>query len=468
MNTLDKLSELIPNIDTSAFAPSVDRVKNWSELTPEQRREERFKRWLSPNVQFNSPEAEKLYKERTTRFIKAIKLEEPDRVPVLLPSGFFPAYYAGMNLQTVMYDYDKLKEAYMKFINEFEMDSYTSPALVLPAKVLEMTDHRLHRWPGYGLPDNTSIYQFVEQEYMKADEYDAFLENPTEFWLRVFLPRIVGAFEPFRKLPPFSGMMGLPIGYYVAVSSPDVQAAFQIFIDAGKEIAKWLAAVAEVSRASLAAGIPNVRGGGMSGAPFDMIADMLRGTRGAVMDMYRQPDKLFEAMEKLTTIAIRSAVARADASGCPVVFMPLHKGNETFMSPKQFETFYWPFFRKLLMGMIDEGLVPYPFAEGRYGARLEVIKDLPRSSMIWSFEDIDMARAKKVLGDSACIAGNVPVSLMHAGTPRDVKEYCRRLIETCAPGGGYILTGAAGMNEGNPDILRAMMAAAKEYGVYNK
>ena len=77
-----------------------------------------------------------------------------------------------------------------------------------------------------------------------------------------------------------------------------------------------------------------------------------------------------------------------------------------------------------------------------------------------------MARAKKVLGDSACIAGNVPASLMHTGTPKDVKEYCRKLIETCAPGGGYILTGAAGMNEGNPDILRAYMEAAKEYGVY--
>jgi uroporphyrinogen-III decarboxylase len=146
--------------------------------------------------------------------------------------------------------------------------------------------------------------------------------------------------------------------------------------------------------------------------------------------------------------------------------MPLHKGDESFMSPKQFETFYWPSFKKVLVGMINEGLVPMPFAEGRYGARLEVIKELPRGSTIWSFEDIDMARAKKILGDSACIAGNVPASLMHAGTPQEVKEYCRKLIETCGPGGGYILTGAAGMNEGNPDILRAYMEAAKEYGVY--
>jgi len=95
-----------------------------------------------------------------------------------------------------------------------------------------------------------------------------------------------------------------------------------------------------------------------------------------------------------------------------------------------------------------------------------VIKDLPRGSVIWLFEDIDMARAKRVLGNHACIAGNIPASLMHTGTPAQVKDYCKRLIETCAPGGGYILSGAAGMNEGDPEVLRAIMAAAQEYGVY--
>jgi len=444
----------------------MEGVINWEKLTWEQKREERFKRWLSPDIKFVSPEAKKLYKERVTRFIKAIKLEEPDRVPVLLPSGMFPAYYAGYNLKTVMYDYEKLKKAYLKFINEFEMDSFTGPGLVFPGKALEMTDHRLHKWPGHGLPDNASLYQYVEKDYMKADEYDAFLGNPADFWWRTLLPRGVGAFEPFWKLPPMTGTMGVPLAFYAAVASPDIEAAFRTMIEAGKEVIRWQKVVNEVNLASLAAGIPNVRGGGMGGAPFDAIADMLRGTQGMVMDMYRQPEKMHETMEKFVPNTIRSAIIAADMTGCPVCFMPLHKGDESFMSPKQFETFYWPTFRKVLMGMINEGLVPYPFAEGRYGARLEVIRDLPRSSMLWSFEDIDMARAKKVLGDSACIAGNVPASVMYTGTPQDVKKYCRQLIETCAPGGGYILTGAAGMNEGNPANLRAFMEAAKEYGVY--
>jgi hypothetical protein len=47
-----------------------------------------------------------------------------------------------------------------------------------------------------------------------------------------------------------------------------------------------------------------------------------------------------------------------------------------------------------------------------------------------------------------------------------VKEYCRKLIETCAPGGGYILTGGASSAEAKAENLRAMMEAAKEYGKY--
>jgi uroporphyrinogen-III decarboxylase len=204
----------------------------------------------------------------------------------------------------------------------------------------------------------------------------------------------------------------------------------------------------------------------MGGAPFDMIADMLRGTQGVVMDMYRQPDKLQAAMEKVTPMAIKGSVAMADATGCPVCFMPLHKGDESFMSPKQFETFYWPTFKEVLMGLIDEGVVPFPFAEGRYGARLEVIADMPRSSVLWSFEDIDMARAKQVLGKIACIAGNVPASLMHAGTAAQVEEYVKKLIDTVGHDGGYALAIGAVLDHAHPETLHAFFETGRTYGVY--
>ena len=136
------------------------------------------------------------------------------------------------------------------------------------------------------------------------------------------------------------------------------------------------------------------------------------------------------------------------------------------MSNKQFEAFYWPTLKKVMMAFIEEGLVPMLFAEGNYEPRLEIIRDMPRAKVIWQFEVMDMARAKEVLGSKACIAGNLPVSMLSIGTPKEVKTGCRTLIETCGRGGGYILAGSASLDKGKPENLRAMMEAAKEYGAY--
>lgn len=86
--------------------------KSWADLTMEEKRQERFKRWLSPDVKFPSLEAEEAYKARASRFIKAISLEEPNRVPVMLPAANLPAFYAGRNLKKVMYDYDEMKREF--------------------------------------------------------------------------------------------------------------------------------------------------------------------------------------------------------------------------------------------------------------------------------------------------------------------------------------------------------------------
>jgi uroporphyrinogen-III decarboxylase len=435
-------------------------------LTPGEKRTERFKRWLAPpGVKFPNPSAEQGYKKRVTRFIKAISLEEPDRVPVILPAGTFPIFHAGMTLKEAMYDNVRLCQAYRKFFREFEGDTYSSPAMVPPGRAMEIIDSLSSRWPGHGLPDNASMQQFVEGEYMKADEYDVLLKDPSDFFFRYYLPRNIGVLSPFARFSPFPHMLGMPVRFLAPAILPEVQKAYQAMIDYGKEMMKWQESLAAFDREALAAGYP-MFAGGQSHAPFDILADTLRGTQGIIMDMYRQPDKLLEAMEMLTPINIDCGLQMADASGRPIVFFALHKGDDTFMSDKQYEKFYWPTFRKVIMGLIGEGCVPMLFAEGRYNNRLEIIKDLPRGKVMWHFDQTDMARAKKILGDNACIAGNVPSSLLRTGTPAAVKAYCRRLIEDCAGGGGFILTGGASIDKGNPDNLRAMMAAAEEYGVY--
>jgi hypothetical protein len=445
----------------------METVKKWEEMTWQEKREERFKRWLNPkSVKFVSPEAEKQYKARVTRFIKAIKVEEGDRVPCNLPLGYFPAYHAGYDLKTVMYDYVKQRDAWLKFIKDFgDMDSIGGPAFVLPAPALEMIDHKLHKWPGHGLADSVPTYQFVEKEYIKADEYDILIKDPTDFWLRTFMPREAGAFAPLADLPHLTPFIGIPIFYLSAFGNPEIQSALRTMMKAGDEIVKWQRITGEVAKIGMKAGYPPFSGG-LCGAPFDMLTDMCRGTTGIVMDMFRQPEKILEAVERIVPIVIDEAVKAAGNSISPVVMMPLHKGDKTFMSQKQFEKFYWPSLKRVCLGLINEGLVPIPFAEGNYIPRLETISDMPQGSMMWYFEYMDMALAKKTVGRNLCIMGNLPVSVMATGTPEEVKEGCRKLIETCAPGGGYILSAAAHLDRGTIENLHAMMDAVKEYGVY--
>jgi uroporphyrinogen-III decarboxylase len=151
----------------------------------------------------------------------------------------------------------------------------------------------------------------------------------------------------------------------------------------------------------------------------------------------------------------------------PIVLIPMHKGDDSFMSVEQFKKYYWPTFRKLLIGIINEGCVPMMIIDGSYNeVRLEMISELPRTSVVWTMEKTDMFKAKKILGNSACITGNVTATQFYTYSPQDIKEYCRKLIEVCGKGGGYILSLGSGPDKCDPAGLRAVIEAAQEYGVY--
>jgi uroporphyrinogen-III decarboxylase len=432
-------------------------------MTPEQKRENRFEQWLNPKqVTFKDEKAKQNYQERVSRFIKVIKLEKPDRVPYILPAGSFPLYYAGMTLKEAMQDNARGVQAFRKFFNEFESDTF-SGGMFGSAKASEILNPLNMRWPGHGLPDDASMPQFVEGEYMKEDEYDMFLDDLSDWCFRRYLPRSLGSLAPFANFSPMPFMLGMANRFVGPAIMPHVRAAFQSIVDYGIETEKSMGPAMMFNQEITAAGYPSFFGG-QSHAPFDILADTLRGTKGILLDIYRQPEKVLQAMEKIVKMNIDVGLEGINMSGVPIVFFALHKGDDSFMSSKQYEKFYWPTFRKVILGLIEDGAVPLLFAEGAYNNRLEIIKDLPRGKVIWYFDRTDMFQAKKILGDTACISGNVPASLLITGTPKQVKEYCRKLIEVCGEGGGFILTGGASIDKGNPDNLRAMTEAVMEYG----
>jgi hypothetical protein len=458
------------------MASEIETTDNsWQVLSPDEKLERRLQAWISaPDIRFASSSAEADYKARATRIMDAILLRKtPDRVPVMPSLGGLAAAYCGYTHKDIMYDVDKNIEVATKCTLDFQFDAKIGAggAGMSQGKVGEALDERLYSWPGHGV-DDYNTFQFNEGEYMKADEYDAFIQDPSDFWWRTYLPRIWGAAEPLSKLMPLAQLNEGSISRF---GLPEVQDALKQLMLAGQEALVWQQKIVAANRKLTELGFPDmygVGGGqGHGGATFDYLGDGLRGTRGIALDMHRQPDKLLAALDAAAARKIheiRHSPNYSRLGNCPVAGFALHKGADGFMSDEQFKTFYWPTLRRVCMALIEEGFIVSLFAEGGYESRLEVIRELPKGRAIWHFDRTDMARAKDVLGDIACIMGNVPVGLIHSGTPEDVETYCRRLIDTAGKNGGFLLATGAGVDRnGKVDNVRAMINCARQYGLYS-
>ena len=412
--------------------------------------------------------AEKLYQEREKRFNDIVALRVPDRVPIMVSWGYLPAYLAGMTVQELMYDPDKLWDTQWKLTLEFQPDMEQNPfPLRFLGPYLEALDFKQLRWAGHGLEPN-STYQFVEAEYMKAEEYDWFLDDPSDFIVRRHLPRICGRLKGLEGLPPLHNFityyMGLPFGL-IPFASKEVVEAWNALREAGNEAIRLASYSARFAERARKEGFP-LQFGGMTQAPFDTLGDFLRGTTGLMLDMYRRPEMVIKACEKLLPYMVQLAVGPAKASGNPRVFIPLHKGLDGFMSLDQFKKFFWPTLRELMVTLINEGLVPVPFWEGHCESRLEVMKDIPAGKACYKFESTDMIRAKEVLRDTVCIRGNVPLSILSTGTSDDVRQYCKKLIDLAGKDGGFIMDTATGLDDAKIENVRALFDFTREYGVY--
>ena len=215
---------------------------------------------------------------------------------------------------------------------------------IVPGKLFDILDYHLYDWPGHGTPEDT-CYQYSEQEWMKGDEYAALIQDPGSYWQRTYLPRVFGAMEPFSMLPPWTDLVEIPFTapFFAGFSAPPVKEMLKKLAEAGDAAMEWLqAAMAADGRVMATLGIPQTAGGATK-APYDILGDTMRGTRGLMLDKFRQPENVKAAMERLVPQADRlGACARNNMTGNPIVFIPIHKGADGFMSDADFKELYWP------------------------------------------------------------------------------------------------------------------------------
>jgi len=280
-----------------------------------------------------------------------------------------------------------------------------------------------------------------------------------------WLPRSFSNLSGLAKVDFRNSMWFGHMGALAAFSDPEVIKSFETLVDSGKMLLDWFIYLGEYqAHMKEKFGMPPLYAG-FAYAPFDMIGDTLRGTYGVLEDIIYNPDELLKLIDVVTEFAIKDCIAGNLGKAVPYVWFWLHKGTDELISDEQFTKFYWPSLRRYITEVAEAGLTPVVYVEGAYNTRLEHLKDVPKGKVIYNFEYTDMENAKNILGGHSCIAGNVPATMLAYGKKEAVVDYCKWLIDTCAPGGGFIMDSGTMIDNAKPENIDAMFETTFTYGV---
>ena len=408
---------------------------------------------------------QELATERRKRVDAAIALKEYDRVPIAPKLGFFYGSAYGISSYATLMDLRNVIPGVKAYLEEFDPDIVWPPA-VYPAMAANALGSDWIKLPGYanGIGLNES-YQILDGEYMSADEYEEFCFDPTHFILTKWFPRrnrnLAGLAKINVQNPIEFGLFASTVPF----ADPEVVQAFDALAQAGKYSMQWLMGGGEIANIIEEEGFvlgPHVG----TTCPFDMLADTFRGMINTIMDVNERPDELMEVVNTMQTLMLRNALGAAIALKREFFLIPLHMGVDEFMSPANYAKFYWPGLKALMMACIDNGITPYVFTEGNYNTRLEQLCDVPPGKVVYMFEKVDMKKAKETVGKVACINANLPTATLMFSTPEKVADDTKRLLDICAPGGGFMMDTSIPVDKCPKENLHAMFDTVLKYGSY--
>jgi len=393
---------------------------------------------------------EQLYAQRLKRYVTAMRNEKPDMIPIRPFVAEFTAKYAGYTCQEVTHDFEKAFIAARKCAADFDWDAVVANMVYVWTGLTQAIGLKYYAVPGIDISPDTG-FQYLEppedRAFMKPDEYDQLIEDPTGFLFNVWLPRVSSDVSA----------MGQPTSYRNNLSFlKGGMAMLSYFNGFGKQIELLRTQSGTVSAIA-----------GILKAPFDIIADKLRGYLGLLTDLFERPAKVLAACEAMMPHLLHVALSGADPDkNVPIGFW-MHRGCVPFVSMEHFNKFYWPTLKPIIEELWARGHQVLFYAEGNWNAHLKSFAELPEKSIVYHVDQADIFEVHKVLGDKFCISGGIPNFLLSYGTPQEVRDYCKKVIDGVARDGGYIMDASAIMQDDTKvENVRAMTELTREYGVY--
>jgi hypothetical protein len=395
-------------------------------------------------------EMEILYQQRLARYVTAMRNEKPDMVPIRPFVAEFTAKYAGMDCQQVTQDYRLAFDAVVRCAADFDWDAVVANMVYVWGMIPQALGTRYLSIPGVGLDRDTG-FQYLEpaedDAWMKPDEYDALIEDPTGYLLNVWMlrtsRRLVGPGEANTVQNNVAWLMGgMAMMQYFTAFGPQVQRLRR-----------------ECGTASAIAGILK--------SPFDIIADKFRGYIGLTMDLFERPKKVLAAAEALMPHMLHVALSTADPNKEVPITIWMHRGCVPFVTPDQFDNYYWPTLKPIIQEIWAHGHQTLFYAEGKWKHHWDSFRELPAGSIIYHCDRDDVFEAHRALGDRFAISGGIPNYLLSFGKPQEVRAFCKKVIDEVAADGGYIMdAGAIMQNDTSIENIKAMTEFTRDYGVY--
>ena len=370
------------------------------------------------------------------RIEAAIRLEKPDRVPVVPMIDCFSARYGGITQEEMFFDIRKADMALHRTLEDLGSVDGLHQSYAGLGKALLTIFPVPPLIPGVGDIPPDGQFQFVEKSIMEREEYRRIGERGVLRWL-------------LDKLKLYHPWLGTPAGF--------IKGLAPIGVDSIK--------VKQSVRAWRRRGVESMVASNLTFSPMEGISMLLRSFNDFMLDLFRCPEDLKAASRELIKPLKSLGWILSKSSGVKRVFLGGTRTSASFISPRQFEELALPEWVEMCEYYVDRGITPVLHFDSDWTPFFPYLKHLPRRKCVLNLDGTsDIFKAKEVLGDYMCIFGDVPAALLKLGEPEEVDEYCRRLITEVGKGGGFILgSGCTIPVDARPENVEAMLASGKRY-----
>lgn len=361
-------------------------------------------------------ETNKLFAEKYENFQKAINRQEGAYVPNAMTNTGGGLFWSGKTAFDVAGNHHAYAQAITSFLDETWMDASTMSGITTTPRrdaAFPTAENRL-------AADGTLTH--LQTPLMKAEEYDQLIADPKGYIANVLLPRKYPYLYECRD---------------VAKAALKVYAEEQVdnFVMQMGYTNKYLAETYGVYTC--------VDVTCMINTPLDYIFDYFRGFRGTLTDLRRQKDKIPAALEAIWEYRSAAQVAGPFDPSKGFAFQPCH--IPAYLSPKQYKELYWPYEKKLIEWVASNGGKIFLAMEGRWENIMDCFLDVPKDSVVLNVDDDDFLKVHEVLGDHQILCGGLKLADTRLKTFDQIKDDIKRVIDTCAPGGGFIFSTDKGL-----------------------